>query len=207
MIGSPQAHRPSDPPPPRRSQVGCGVVVSPRRMIARRCLDRALLHWPIVTPPAGPSSLPTRYYLPTMGERLRLMGWRNVLWLPPLAVLIWIGLSLRHGFAGLWSLAYWWKAIVFAFAIPLAAAIRTTATALSKRSDPFCIYCGYSLTGLPHPPGMRFTCPECGGEVDAAESQEYARDPHWFIQRRSARHPTDTGFAAGAIREDNPDRL
>src|SRR5687767_8546743 len=122
--------------------------------------------------PTHATSAQDRYYFPTLGERLRLMGWRNVLWLPPILIVVWIGSAAMYQLSALFSVLVWWKPIVIAFGLPLAAAIRASAAALSKRDDPFCIHCGYSLTAMPSGPT---TCPECGATVNTTESFDYRR--------------------------------
>ena len=72
-------------------------------------------------------------------------------------------------------------------------------TAVRQRPDPFCIHCGYSLTGLPD--GHR--CPECGRTFSFRVIEEYRRDSHWFIQRYKMRHDlpvAEVPFAAGEVR-------
>ena len=55
--------------------------------------------------------------------------------------------------------------------------------AIRTRREPFCIYCGYNLTGLPD----AYRCPECGRPYTWEEIEEYRRDPPWFIERWKAR--------------------
>ena len=123
-----------------------------------------------------------RWYLPGWGERLRLMGWRNVLWLLPAGLvagviaLWWIGIVP-------WSLLWASKFLILAFALPFGAAIRQSAVALQRRADPFCIHCGYSLVGRDETQ----PCPECGAIVSEAMCRDYQRDPHWYIARHHSR--------------------
>lgn len=134
-----------------------------------------------------------QWYLPGWGERFRLLGWRNLLFLP--AALLVVGVFLLPWFPSvLWQFVLgWWKLWVILIALPLAAAANAARTALSLRKDPFCIHCGYSLEGLPE--GNR--CPECGENSDVRVIQEYKRDPHWFIKRHKMRH--DVPAATGGI--------
>ena len=63
------------------------------------------------------------------------------------------------------------------------------------RNDPFCIHCGYSLTGL----AENGTCPECGRGYNAAVIAEYRKDPHFFQERcRLARERTLDGVTIQA---------
>lgn len=142
-----------------------------------------------------------RWYLPTWGERLKLMGWRNVLWLPALALVALIIFELPYGlrfkYIGYWIA--WWKPLVVLIGVPFSMAIARARTALKDRKDPFCIHCGYSTLGLEegHP------CPECGEPTSTPLCREYQRDPHWFIERYKTRHqvPTaDVPFEVGDYR-------
>ncbi len=161
---------------------------------------------------ASPASLQSRdpsnirWYLPSWDERIKLMGWRNIFWLP--AILLLFGLIALATRPRLFAQSFiYWKLMVFAVAGPVALAMDQARKSLRLRKDPFCIHCGYSLVGLPsatHP------CPECGEPTDPAQCIEYSRDPHWYIQRYKQRHAhpqTHAAFEAGAIRQENPDRL
>jgi hypothetical protein len=101
------------------------------------------------------------------------MGWR-VIYVLPLALLL-----LAVAVAPVLVLL-WWKLLVVAVALPLSAAVTAARRALQRRTEPFCIHCGYGLTGLPD--GQR--CPECGVVFSLAEIDDYRRDPHWYIQRQ-----------------------
>lgn len=64
------------------------------------------------------------------------------------------------------------------------------------RKEPFCIHCGYNLTGLPD----HYRCPECGRPYSWRVIDEYRRDPEWFIQRCRATQKLpkrDQPFTAG----------
>jgi hypothetical protein len=133
-----------------------------------------------------------RWYLPTWGERARLMGWRLIYFVP---LLLMLPLVVFAPF----SVLLWWKVVVIFVALPLGAAMNTAKHAIRLRKDPFCIHCGYALTGLAE--GHR--CPECGVSFTLAEIEDYRRDPHWFIQRQKIGRqlpPADRVFAAGPVR-------
>lgn len=130
-----------------------------------------------------------RWYMPTMGERARLLGWRWLYFVP--AVLL-VPLALVLPF----MVFLIWKLLVVAVALPMGALARSARHALRLRTEPFCIHCGYGLTGLPE--GHR--CPECGVAFSLFEMEEYRRDPHWFIRRRKLVKelpPRDPVFHAG----------
>ena len=125
---------------------------------------------------------PERWYLPDWGETIKLLGWRVVLFIPALGlVLLVLAMPLRP-WAVLQWLLNWWRVWVFAVVVPTLIAIDRVKNAIRSRPDPFCIHCGYGLTGLP----PEHTCPECGARYTPALIEEYKRDPHWFIQRYRA---------------------
>jgi hypothetical protein len=100
---------------------------------------------------------------------------------------------------------YWWKLEVFAVALPITLAIGASKNIVARRKEPFCIHCGYELTGLPD----HHNCPECGRPFCFAIIDEYRRDPHWFIERYNKRHEiprADVPFQAGAVRSKRKSR-
>jgi hypothetical protein len=139
-----------------------------------------------------------QWYLPSWGETARLLGWRWIYFVPLIGLVVFIliipfePLSLRYFFI-------WWKPMVFAIAIPIGALVKATKNVVRNRKDPFCIHCGYGLTGLPD----HYTCPECGRGYSFSVIEEYRRDPHWFIERyrkHKAIPMRDVPFEAGAVR-------
>jgi len=101
--------------------------------------------------------------------------------------------------SGLGWLLPWWKLWVLVVVVPTLVAAERVKRAIRSLADPFCIHCGYGLTGLP----AEYNCPECGSAYTPALIEEYRRDPHWFIQRYRANSkiPTaDIPFAAGPAR-------
>jgi predicted RNA-binding Zn-ribbon protein involved in translation (DUF1610 family) len=144
-----------------------------------------------------------RWYLPTWGERLRLMGWRNVLWVPSIALVAFLIFAIPQGryfraqYLGMWI--GWWKPLLVLILIPFTMALKSARGALKDREDPFCIHCGYSLVGL----AEGHVCPECGEATSHAISREYQRDPHWFIERYNTQHAiprADAPFEVGEYR-------
>ena len=76
--------------------------------------------------------------------------------------------------------------------------------AAKARREPFCIFCGYNLTGLPD----RYRCPECGRPYTWQLIAEYRRDPAWFRERwRLHRElpPADAPFEAGPVQRRRKD--
>jgi hypothetical protein len=145
-----------------------------------------------VRPAAGEE---VRWYMPSWGETARLLGWRWVLFLPAaLLVGLLVMVPMRP-----WLLQLvfgWWKLWVLVVAVPTVAAFNAASHAIRSRKDPFCIHCGYGLTGLP----PEHNCPECGSAYTPELIAEYRRDPRWFIQRHRAGRELprrDAPFAAG----------
>jgi len=133
-----------------------------------------------------------RWYLPSWWDRLHLMRWRLIYFLPAVLVLALVVFMP-------WSILLWWKLLIIVVGLPMTAAVNTAKHAVALRKEPFCIHCGYELTGLPegHP------CPECGVPFSLLEIDDYRRDPHWFIRRRTLNRELPQ---AGAVIEAGPVR-
>ena len=139
------------------------------------------------------------WWRPTWGDVARQLGWRWLLALPlGLMVVFMLVLPLIPGaFNVLWILGL--KGLGLVAAIPIALAGWAIRGLVQARQEPFCIHCGYDLSGL----GDHHTCPECGRPYSLDLIAEYRRDPHWFIQRYRKQHQMpkpDTPFTAGEIR-------
>ena len=138
-----------------------------------------------------------QWWRPTWGEIWKHLGYRRLLFLPSLGVL---ALIILMFFDSNWWLYFWWlglKAGVLLLTIPFALAAYGVTGATKTRKDVFCIHCGYSLEGLPD----NHICPECGRRYNFAQSEEYRRDPAWFIQRWRQRRlmpPSHGQIMAGA---------
>jgi hypothetical protein len=138
-----------------------------------------------------------RWYKPGFFDTLSTMGWRLIFFLPAVVML---GLVLAmpwHAWAlQLWIV--WWKIALVAVVIPSSYALKLAMESLKQRKEPFCIHCGYDLSGLPND----HTCPECGEYYNFAVIEEYKRDPDWFIRRYHTGHPTAIGgIASGGVEE------
>src|SRR5262249_28103279 len=97
----------------------------------------------------------------------------------------------------LWYLGV--KLIILIVAIPVLALLELTRNAVKARKDPFCIHCGYGLSGLPD----YHNCPECGRPYTFAHVEEYRRDRNWFIKRKSRRPwmpRAEAPFMAGRVK-------
>ena len=87
--------------------------------------------------------------------------------------------------------------VLLAFAVSLVGYV--TRAALKAMKEPFCIYCGYNLTGLPD----NYRCPECGRPYTHKLIEEYRKDPRWFIERwKQSRQtpPPAIAFQSGTTR-------
>jgi hypothetical protein len=119
------------------------------------------------------------WWKPGWGDVVRAVGWHWILVAPALAGLGLCGAALFHPrYVG----AFWWlglKGVVWALAIPVALLADVVRRVTSAGTDPFCVHCGYALTGLPE----RGMCPECGSAYSRALIEDYRRDPKWFIAR------------------------
>jgi hypothetical protein len=145
---------------------------------------------------AGAVERDVPFWSPTWGDALAHLGWRWVLVLAPLA-LVAVAIS-----AMAWSTAlpaFFWlgpKIIIMILALPVTTLAIAFRTAIQRRKEPFCIHCGYGLSGLPD----HHRCPECGRPFTLAMIDEYRRDPHWFIRRWRVQHvlpPADAPFSTG----------
>jgi hypothetical protein len=129
-----------------------------------------------------------RWYKPSLTESLQRMGWRLIYFLPAAGLLALLVMMPFH----LWAIQLFvigWKLVLLAVVLPSMVAVRSATQVLKQRKEPFCIHCGYDLSGLPDD----HTCPECGEYYNFAVIEEYKRDPDWFIQRYRTAHPAAIG--------------
>jgi hypothetical protein len=123
-----------------------------------------------------------RWYKPSFGSALQMMGWRLVFFVPALALVFSLFLLPGH----LWITQFlfvFWKLLLIAIVLPTGYALKLAKNALQARKEPFCIHCGYDLSGLQDD----HACPECGEPYKFSMIEEYRRDPSWFIQRYNRR--------------------
>jgi hypothetical protein len=122
------------------------------------------------------------WWKPGWRDVLLAVGWRWVLVVPAVGVVGLIGLVFfQPRYFGM----FWWfgfKGIIWALAVPVVLLADVVRRATSARKDPFCIHCGYALTGL----AEQGRCPECGSGYSRQLIEEYRRYPAWFIQRHKA---------------------
>lgn len=139
------------------------------------------------------------FWKPTWADIFKQLGWRWLLIFFPVLFLLALFLMIPLWPESIQFLLFGWKVIVIVVALCLGLIGKAIKNAISLRKEPFCIHCGYDLTGL----SDGHTCPECGRQFWFNVIEEYRRAPNWFIQRyrmRDLTRPTDVPFAAGKVR-------
>src|ERR1043166_4958892 len=106
-------------------------------------LERQVPPEPVGSPAQVPPHVDGEmWYLPGWFETARLLGWRWICFVPLIGLfLFFLVIPFQP-----WVLGYvlaWWKLIVFAIAIPIAALAKSAKTIIHSRKEPFCIHCGY----------------------------------------------------------------
>jgi hypothetical protein len=160
----------------------------------------------IVPPPASPIDVShpaygddVPFWKPTFADAVRHLGWRWVMFFPALVIVVAL-VSLpwyyRYSYVLLWGGG---KLLIFSVGLAITTAGTAIKSAMKERRDPFCIHCGYDLTGL----SEDHVCPECGRPFSLKLIDEYRRDPHWFVQRYKVRKEpayAEAPFLAGPVR-------
>jgi hypothetical protein len=127
------------------------------------------------------------------------LGWRWILFLPALALLVALGSMPWFYHYSSFLFLGGGKLLIFSIGLAITTAGTALRSAVKERTDPFCIHCGYDLTGLTED----HLCPECGRPFSLKLIDEYRRDPHWFVQRYKARKTPINApdpFMAGPVR-------
>jgi len=203
MLGEPSM--PPLPPEPSRPDP---LVTEWERVLSesQRPLDAGLPPDALATPAHVHRELgdEVRWWRPSWQDGWRYVGWRWILLAP--AVLLLALVIPSFGWPTLFSTLFILEAklllLVVAIALSLVGYVIRRA-ALARR-EPFCIFCGYNLSGLPD----NHRCPECGRPYTWRLIGEYRRDPQWFIDRYRAHRrlpPADQPFAAGPVRRKRRD--
>ncbi|MEW6250907.1 MAG: hypothetical protein AB1716_09690 [Planctomycetota bacterium] len=138
------------------------------------------------------------WWRPGWRDTWRYVGWRWILLAPMLLLFAILLFPLRVYNAVFFVL---WLKLLLLPMLGVAAWLmaHVVRRAVRARTEPFCIFCGYNLSGLPDD----YRCPECGHAYSWRVIAEYRRDPRWFIERYKAAAqlpPADTPFAAGPRR-------
>lgn len=147
---------------------------------------------------ATPFDAETPFWRPDWRDVARVIGWRWLILLP--CAVGTVGLVVLAGFTLFTKMAGAAGGEIKFATITGAGAVSTVLwgvrNVIKRRRDPFCIHCGYSLTGL----ADRGSCPECGRPYVFALCDEFRKDPHFFETRFKSlkKHPPGFTFAAGA---------
>lgn len=122
------------------------------------------------------------WWRPSLAEvRPGLVTWHWVI----VAVIL-VSVLLLVALLSFWrllSVMWWfyeWVGIVL-FAVVLVPVIieQAYSAARKRRTEPYCIHCGYRLEGLPD----HHQCPECGRPYSFELIREYQQNPDWFVER------------------------
>ena len=144
-------------------------------------LEEQVPQMPLGTPSDVPPQLEDEltWWRPTWQDAVAHLGYRWVYLMPVLLLvaMFFAALFLR-GIRDL-LLILGFKLLLLVIAIAASLAGYVFRAAAKARGEPFCIHCGYNLTGLPDD----YRCPECGRPYTWRAINEYRRDPQWFIER------------------------
>lgn len=169
-------------------------------------LEAQVPEMPVGTPSDVPPQLDEEltWWRPTWQDAAAHLGWRCLYLLPAgLLLAVFVAAAFLAGLRGL-LIVLGFKLLLLVIAIAASLAGIGIRAAAKARTEPFCIHCGYNLTGLPD----AYRCPECGRSYTWPAINEYRRDPQWFIERYylSKRLPPPAApFAAGSVRRRSRD--
>ncbi len=124
------------------------------------------------------------WWQPTWQDGLKHLGWRWIFFLPTIGVVAFAVATYWFPPLRVAIVPLGIKFLLFAGGIAISLIGFALRKATKLRTEPFCIHCGYNLTGLPD----NHRCPECGRPYSWRVIAEYRRDPQWFISRWKASH-------------------
>jgi predicted RNA-binding Zn-ribbon protein involved in translation (DUF1610 family) len=125
---------------------------------------------------------PLTWWRPGWHDVAGHVGYRWIFLLPAAVLILMLAGSFFVPAFGLALLVVGFKLLIFAGAVAISLAGYVVRRAVKARREPFCIHCGYNLSGLPD----NYRCPECGQPYTWRLIAEYRRDPQWFIERYKA---------------------
>jgi hypothetical protein len=144
--------------------------------------------------PSG-NEMPATWWRPGWGDVVAAAGWSWIL-LVIAAAGLGLGAAILLVVTGFAFTGLLFKPIILLIGGAMVLVGYAVRKAIHARREPFCIFCGYCLTGLPE----EYDCPECGRPYTRRQIDEYRKDPQWFIERWKARQqlppadpPVDTG--------------
>lgn len=145
---------------------------------------------------------PIRWWRPDWSGALLSVGYRWITGLVVLAAVTVIAVAALFVPMDIAIKLLLLKLLVLLGGATISLAIYIVKLGVSRRRDPFCIFCGYSLSGLPD----HYRCPECGRDYTFAMINEYREDPAWFIRRWNLRHQHPPPDATLDVPADAPRR-
>lgn len=174
-----------------------GTAVDP---MAERPLEEQLPPEILATPSHMPAhaEIEPAWWRPGWADGAKYVGWRWIFLTPALGLLV-LALAgvFTRGMGGL-ILVLGFKLVMLLAAISVSMGGYVVRRVMSARTEPFCIHCGYNLSGLPD----NHRCPECGRQYSWRVIAEYRRDPKWFQERWKAQHALPSSapaFEAGPV--------
>ena len=83
-----------------------------------------------------------------------------------------------------WFYEWVWGIILVAVVLVPVIIEQAYLAARRRRTEPYCIHCGYRLVGLPD----HHHCPECGRPYSFELIAEFRQNPDWFVRRWMRAH-------------------